>query len=237
MNYTSIIANKELKGYFNSPAAYIVLVIFLLLGGWFFASPLFLNNSADLRSMFAIIPIIYLFFVPAVTMNLISRERSSGTIELLSTFPIKESAIVMGKFWASLGLIAIGLLFTLIHLITIMILGSNIDYGAIFCGYLGLLLLGGLYSAIGIFTSSITDNQIIAFIISFFIVFFLFIIQYSLIFIPSFMAGFFQYISVGYHFNNISRGVIDTRNLIYFASGIILFLKLSIMILEIRKWK
>ena len=89
MSYTSIIADKELKGYFNSPAAYIVLVIFLLMGGWFFASPLFLNNSADLRSMFAIIPIIYLFFVPALTMNLISRERSSGTIELLSTFPIK----------------------------------------------------------------------------------------------------------------------------------------------------
>ncbi|RLC50431.1 MAG: ABC transporter [Candidatus Cloacimonadota bacterium] len=237
MNYTSIIADKELKSYFNSPAAYIVLVIFLLLSGWFFASPLFLNNTADLRSLFGIIPIVYLFFIPAVTMNLISREKSSGTIELLSTLPLKESDIVMGKFWASLGLTGIGLLFTLIHLITIIALGTNIDYGAIFCGYLGLILMGGLYSAIGIFTSSITNNQIIAFIISFFIAFFLFIIQYSLFFIPPFMAGFFQYLSVGYHFDNISRGVIDTRNLIYFISGIVLFLKLSVTILEIRKWK
>ncbi|HPR18379.1 MAG TPA: ABC transporter permease subunit [Candidatus Cloacimonadota bacterium] len=237
MNYTAILAKKELKGYFNSPAAYIVLVIFLLLSGWFFASPLFINNSADLRSLFGIVPIVYLFFVPAVTMNLISRENSSGTLETLSTLPIRESQIIMGKFWASLELIGIGLVFTLLHLITIIILGSNIDFGAIFCGYIGLLLLGALYSAIGLFASTVTNNQIVAFIISFFIVFFLFIIQYSLFFIPSFLTEFFQYISTGYHFDNISRGVIDTRNLIYFLSGTALFIKLSISILESRKWK
>jgi len=237
MSYTSILANKELKGYFNSPAAYIVLVIFLLLSGWFFASPLFINNTAELRSLFGIIPIVYLFFIPAVTMSLISKETNSGTLEILSTFPIKESQIIMGKFWASMGLIGIGLAFTLIHLITIMILGSNIDYGPIFCGYIGLVLLGALYSSIGIFSSTITSNQIVAFIISFFIVFFLFIIQFSLFFIPPFLTEFFQYISTGYHFDNISRGVIDTRNLIYFLSGTALFLKLSISILENRKWK
>lgn len=237
MNYTAILAKKELKGYFNSPAAYIVLVIFLLLSGWFFASPLFINNSAELRSLFGILPIVYLFFIPAITMSLISKETNSGTLEILSTFPIKESQIIMGKFWASLQLIGIGLAFTLIHLITIMILGSNIDYGPIFCGYIGLILLGGFYSAIGIFSSTITSNQIVAFIISFFIVFFLFIIQFSLFFIPPFFTGFFQYISTGYHFDNIARGVIDTRNLIYFLSGTALFLKLSISILENRKWK
>lgn len=237
MNYAKIIAGKELKGYFSSPAAYIVLVIFLLLGGWFFASPLFLSNTSDLRSLFGIVPIIYLFFIPAVTMNLISREKNTGTLETITTFPITETQIIMGKFWASLSLISIGLLFTLIHLITIMLLGTNIDYGAIFCGYIGLILLGALYSSIGLFTSSLSNNPIVAFIISFFIVFFLFIIQFSLIFIPSFLAGFFQYISSGYHFDNISRGVIDTRNLIYFISGTALFLKLSITLLETRKWK
>ncbi len=237
MNYTAILANKELKGYFNSPAAYIVLVIFLLLSGWFFASPLFINNTAELRSLFGIIPIVYLFFVPAVTMSLISRETSSGTLEILSTFPIKESQIIMGKFWASVGLICIGLAFTLIHLITIMILGSNIDYGPIFCGYLGLILMGAFYSAIGIFSSTITSNQIVSFIISFFIIFFLFIIQFSLFFIPPFLTEFFQYISTGYHFDNISRGVIDTRNLIYFLSGTALFIKFSISVLEAKKWK
>lgn len=235
MSYTSILANKELKGYFNSPAAYIVLVIFLLLGGWFFASPLFLNNTAELRSLFGIVPIVYLFFIPAITMNLLSKEKSSGTIEILATLPIKESQIVIGKFWASLGLIAVGLIFTLIHLITIILLGTNIDFGPIFCGYIGLFLLGALYSSIGIFSSAITGNQIVAFIISFFIAFFLFIIQYSLFFIPSFLTEFFQYISTGYHFDNISRGVIDSRDLIYFISGTALFLKLSISILENRK--
>jgi len=237
MNYSSIIAKKEIRGYVTSPAAYIVLVIFLLLSGWFFANPLFLNNQADMRGLFSLIPIIFLFFIPAITMGLLAKERNSGTIELLTTLPIKDSDIIMGKFWASLLLIGIGLLFTLIHVLTIVILGKNIDYGSIFCGYLGLILLGGVYSAIGIFSSSITSNQIVAFIISFFIVFFLFILQYSLLFIPSFLTGIFQYLSVGYHFSNISRGVIDTRNIIYFLSLIVVFLKLSQFALSSRKWK
>ncbi len=237
MNYRSIIAKSELKSYFASPAAYILLVAFLLISGWFFSSPLFINNVAEMRSLFGIVPIIYLFFIPAITMGLIAKENSNGTMELLLTYPIKDSDIVWGKFWASFGLIAIGLVFTLIHLLTIMILGQNIDYGAIFCGYLGLLLLGAAYSAIGIFASSLTNNQIVAFIISFFIVFILYIIQFSLHFIPSFLVGFFQYLSVGYHLSNISRGVVDTRNLVYFLSLTFLFLKLAVHILEARKWK
>ncbi len=116
MNYTTIIAKKELKSYFSSPAAYIVLVIFLLIGGWFFANPLFLNNQAELRSLFGIIPMIFLFFIPAITMGLVAKEKSNGTFETLTTFPLKDSQIVLGKFWASLALVGIGLLFTLIHL-------------------------------------------------------------------------------------------------------------------------
>jgi len=237
MSYTSVIAKKELRSYFNSPSAYIILVVFLLIAGWFFTSPLFINNQAELRSLFGIIPIIYIFFVPAITMGLIARERSNGTIEMLSTFPLKESEIVMGKFWASLGLIAVGLLFTFIHLITIMLLGSNIDYGAILCGYIGLLFLGGVYSAIGIFASSTTSNQIVGFIISFFIIAFLFIIEFTLFLLPSYIVGLFQYISIGYHFSNITRGVIDTRNIIYMLSLIILFLRLAVITLQTRKWK
>lgn len=237
MNYTKIIAKKELKSYFSSPAAYIVLVIFLLIGGWFFANPLFLNNQAELRSLFSIIPMIFLFFVPAITMGLVAKEKNNGTFETLTTFPLKDSQIILGKFWASLILVGIGLLFTLVHFITITLLGTNVDFGAIFCGYLGLILLGGVYSAIGIFTSSVTSNQIVSFIISFFIIFFLYLLQFSLFFVPSFLAGFFQYLSVGYHFSNFTRGVIDTRNVIYFVSLIILFLRLSVIVLESRKWK
>ena len=237
MNYSSIIAKKELRSYFDSPAAYVILVIFLVISGWFFTSPLFINKTADLRSLFSIVPIVFIFFIPAITMGLVAKEKVTGTIETLATLPIKDKDIVMGKFWASIGLIAIGLAFTLIHLITITILGKNIDFGAIFCGYFGLILLGAVYSAIGIFTSTLTNNQIVSFIISFFIIAVLYIIQYSLVFIPASFVGFFQYISIGYHLSNISRGVIDTRNIIYFLSLIVMFLYLAIYILHTRKWK
>ncbi len=237
MSYTAVIAKKELKSYFDSPAAYIILVIFLVISGWFFTSPLFLNKVAEMRSLFNVVPIVYIFFIPAITMGLIAKEKVTGTIETLATLPIREKEIIMGKFWASIVLIAIALFLTFPNLLTIIILGKNIDYGAIFCGYLGLLLLGGVYSAIGIFTSTLTNNQIVAFIISFFIISFLYVIQYSLLFIPAPLVGFFQYISIGYHLSNISRGVLDTRNIIYFLSLIVLFLYLAEYILHNRKWK
>ena len=170
-------------------------------------------------------------------MGLISREKNTGTIELLATLPIKDSQIIMGKFWASVSLIGIGLLFTLIHFVTIVILGTNIDFGTIFCGYIGLLFLGAVYSSIGIFASSITSNQIVSLIISFFIIFFFFVIKFFLFFVPDFMVGIFQFISIDYHFSNIARGVIDTRNIIYFVSLIVLFLKLAQISLENRNWK
>ncbi len=237
MNLAITITKKEIKSYFNAPAAYIVLVIFLLLSGWFFASPLFINNQANLRTLFGIIPLLYLFFIPAITMGLLSREKNTGTMELLATLPIKDSQIIMGKFWASVSLIGVGLLLTLVHYITIMLLGTNVDFGAIFCGYIGLLFLGAVYSSIGIFASSITSNQVVSLIISFFIIFFFFIIKFFLFFVPDFMVGIFQFISIDYHFSNIARGVIDTRNIIYFVSLVVLFLKLAQTSLENRNWK
>ena len=237
MNLAITITKKEIKSYFNSPAAYIVLVIFLLLSGWFFASPLFINNQSNLRTLFGIIPLFYLFFIPAITMGLLSREKNTGTMELLATLPIKDSQIILGKFWASVILIGVGLLLTLVHFITIVLLGTNVDFGAIFCGYIGLLFLGAVYSAIGIFASSITSNQIVSLIISFFIIFFFFVIKFFLFFVPDFMVGIFQFISIDYHFSNIARGVIDTRNIIYFVSLVVLFLKLAQTSLENRNWK
>lgn len=237
MSYTQLICKKETDGYFDSPAAYIFLVVFLLFSGWFFASPLFLANTADMRTLFNMVPILFLFFVPVITMGLLAKERSAGTIELLATFPLTEQQIIMGKFWAALKLIVVGLVFTLIHLITIIILGTNIDYGSIFCGYIGLVMVGAVYASIGIFASTLSNNQIVAFIIAFAIIFVLYMLQYSLFFIPAAFAGFFQYISIGYHYSNMSRGVIDTRNVIYFLSLIVIFLRLAISVLESRKWK
>ncbi len=237
MSYTQLLSKKEFKGYFQSPAAYIVLIVFLVYSGWFFTSRLFIINQAELRTLFEYIPMIFLFFIPAITMGTLAREKNSGTIELLSTLPLKESHIVLGKFFGALGLVTVGLLFTLIHFFTIVLLGSNIDFGAIFTGYLGLFLLGASFSAIGVFASCLTKNQIIAFIISFMIVFFFFSVEGMLIFMPASMTPFFQYLSITYHLRNVSHGVIDTRNIVYFVSLTFLFLRLAFFTLESRKWK
>jgi ABC-2 type transport system permease protein len=228
------IARKELKSYFNSPIAYIILIIFLSISGWLFTSDFFIMGQASLSKLFFSISIIYLIFVPALTMKLISEEKKSGTIELLVTMPLKDSDIIMGKFLSAFSMLLIALLLTVVNLVTVYSVGDP-DTGVIFSGYLNVLLLGAAYTAIGIFSSSITDNQIVAFILSFFIVFVLFIIGKVLIFFPPSIGGFLEYLSVDYHFNNMVRGVIDTRNILYYLSIIFVTLFGAIQSLERRK--
>lgn len=237
LRHVGIILRKEMGAYFNSTVAYITLVVFLLISGWFFSSSFFLINESDLRGLFNIIPVIYLFFIPAITMGLIAREKSSGTMELLVTLPLEDWEVIVGKYLAAVVLIAVGLLYSLFHFITLSFVGTNIDPGAIFSGYLGLLLAGGVYAAAGIFCSTVTGNQITAFILAFLIVFVFFMMDKVLFFIPGFLAGIVQYISVDYHLSNISRGVIDSRNLIYFGTVIAVFLILAVRVLEMRKWR
>ena len=232
-----LIFRKELAAYFNSPVAYITLVVFLLINGWFFASTFFLINESDLRTLFTTIPIIYLFFVPAISMGLVAREQSAGTIEILVTLPLEDWEVIVGKYLATLALIGVGLLYSLFHFITLTMVGTNIDLGAIFTGYLGLLFVGGVFAAAGIFCSSVTGNQITAFILTFLIVFVLYIMDKVLIFIPAFLTATIQYLSIDYHFSNIARGVIDSRNVIYFASMITMFLLMAVRVLGMRKWK
>ena len=227
---------KEMKSYFNSPMAYIFLVIFAIINGYFFTRTFFLFNQSDMRSLFNIIPLVYIFFIPAVTMSLIAREKNLGTMEVISTLPIKDIDFVLGKFLSSLSLIIIGLGISLIHFFTLTQVGTNIDYGAIFTGYLGLSLAGAVYCAVGTFASSVTDNQVVAFIIGIFIVIIFFLMDKMLMFVPISISGIIQFLSIDYHLSNISRGVIDSRNLIYFSSVIGFFLFMTIRILEIRKW-
>ena len=228
---------KELKSYFNSPMAYIFLVIFAVINGYFFTRTFFLFNQSDMRSLFNIIPLVYLFFIPAVTMSLIAREKTQGTMEVISTLPLKDIDFVAGKFLAAFSLVVTGLLVTLIHFFTLTQVGTNVDYGAVFSGYLGLALAGAVYSSVGTFASSITDNQVVAFIIGIFIVLVFFLMDKMLMFVPVYLTGIIQYLSVDYHLSNISRGVIDSRNLIYFASVVGFFLFMTVQILEIRKWR
>lgn len=236
MRSVFIIFKKELHSFFASPMAYIFLVVFALVNGYFFTNTFFLYDQSDMRALFSIVPLVYLFFIPAVSMGLISREKGLGTIEILATLPIRDFDLVLGKYLAAFTLIFVGLLTSSIHYITLTFVGTNIDHGAIFSGYLGLALMGGVYAAIGIFSSSLTDNQVVAFIIGIAIVMVFFLMDQLLVFVPSSMAGIVQYLSTGFHLSNISRGVIDTRNLIYFLSMISFFLFLTTRNVESRKW-
>ncbi|MBT5782632.1 MAG: ABC transporter permease subunit [Candidatus Marinimicrobia bacterium] len=230
------IYKKELNSFFTSPMAYIFLVVFALINGYFFTNTFFLYDQANMRALFSIVPLVYLFFIPAVSMGLVSREKNIGTIELLSTLPLKEKDIVLGKYLAGLSLILLALLSTLVHYFTLINVASNIDHGAVFTGYLGLALLGGVYTAVGIFASSITENQVIAFIIGIAIVLVFFMMDKLLVFVPASLTGVVQYLSTEFHLSNISRGVIDSRNIIYFGSIIGFFLTLTTRLLESRKW-
>ena len=189
-----------------------------------------------MRVLFNIVPLVYLFFIPEVSMGLISREKGIGTIEIISTLPIHERDIVIGKYLAGFTLIVLGLLATLIHYINLCYVGSDIDHGAVFTGYIGLALLGGVYTSIGLFASSLTDNQVIAFIIGIAIVLVFFMMDKLLFFFPASMTGVIQYLSTDFHLSNMSRGVLDTRNIIYFGSIIGFFLTITTRVLESRKW-
>ena len=238
MNNIKHIFKKEVGSYFNSPMAYIFLVIFAIVNSFFFTNIFFKINQSDLRTLFNIIPLVYLFFIPAICMGLIAKEKNTGTMEVLTTLPITDRQLVIGKFLSALFLIFVGLLFTFIQLYTLIQTGTDIDYGAIFTGYLGLLLLGAVYSSIGIFASSVSNDQIVAFIIGVFLVLIFYLMDKTiLLFTPPFMASFIQYLAVDYHLTNISRGVIDSRNIIYFLSVISFFLFMTIRLLESRKWK
>ena len=237
MRNINTICRRELGGFFNSPMAYIFLVIFAIVNGYFFTNTFFLFGQSDLRVLFDIVPLVYLFFIPAVSMGLIARENNLGTMETMSTMPLNSYEFVIGKFLAAFSLILLGLVATSIHLFTLISVGTNVDYGAIFSGYLGLALMGGTYAAIGTYASSFTQNQVVAFIIGVFIVLVFFMLDKTLVFVPTSIAGFVQFLAVDYHLSNISRGVIDSRNLVYFFSVIGFFIFLTIQTLEMKRWK
>ena len=226
---------KELRSFFNSPVAYIVIVVYLVILGWFFTSNLFINNLATLRTVFEMTPFLLLFFAPAMTMRLISEEKKAGTLELLITKPIRESEIITGKFLAAWVLYFFTLLPTLCFYISVATIGS-LDTGAVIGGYLGLLLVGGVFLAISVFGSSVTENQVVAFIVSLFIVFVLFMLDKVLFYLPAFIGTVLQYISIDYHFSNIARGVIDSRDLVYYASAVGFSLFLATLVLQKRRW-
>lgn len=233
--HTAIIAGRELRSSFNSPVAYVVIVVFLAIIGYFHSSNLFLLNIASMRMTFEFAPLAFLFIIPAITMRLIAEEMKTGTIELLTTKPLRDAEVVLGKFFAAWMLIGLALVPTLMYAATIAWLG-NADTGPIIGGYLGLLLMAAVYVSLGLFASSLTDNQIIAFILGFLLCFVFFMLDKVLIYLPSFLTGLVEFLGTDFHYQNIARGVIDTRDLIYFASVAGFAIYLSVLSLQRRTW-
>lgn len=234
---------REIKSFFGSPIGYLVIAIFLLLNGlslWVFQGEYNILNSgfADMTPFFTIAPWILIFLIPAVTMRSFSDEKKQGTIELLLTKPLSIWQIVNGKFLGAVLLIVIAIIPTLVYVYILYGLGlpeGNIDLGSTLGSYFGLLFLIAAYSAIGIFTSTITENQIVAFIIAVFLCFFFY---FGFDGISTLIAGFEDLIAsfgMKNHFQSIGRGVIDTRDVIYFLSITALFLSFTVFKLKSLK--
>ena len=232
------IFKKEFKSYFNLPIAYIYITVFLVLSHWLFLRVFFIADQASMRNFFGIMPWMFLFFIPAITMRLWAEEKKLGTMEILMTLPIRNHEVVLGKFCASFCFLILTVALSFPLIITVAVLGDP-DGGPIIGSYLGVLLMGGAYLAIGLFISSLTENQIIAFIISIVVIFVLIIIGEDMVLfsVPGFLVPIFSYLSLGAHFDSIGRGVIDSRDLIYYFSVIGFFLYLNVRKLETGKWK
>jgi ABC-2 type transport system permease protein len=235
---------REIKSFFGSPIGYLVIAIFLLLNGlflWVFEGDFNILDSgfADMGPFFTIAPWILIFLIPAVTMRSFSDEKKQGTIELLFTRPLSLWEIVNGKFLGSFLLIVLAIVPTAVYVFVISSLGSpegNIDMGSTLGSYFGLLFLIAGYTAIGVFTSALSDNQIVAFIIS---VFVCFIFYFGFEGIASFAGNLGEYVArlgMDYHFKSMGRGVLDTRDIIYFVSITVLFLALTVYKLKSLKW-
>ena len=191
-----------------------------------------------MRGFFGLMPWIFLFFIPAVTMKLWAEEKKIGTIEILMTLPIRDYEVVIGKFLACLALLAVTILLTLVVPFSVMYVG-NPDVGTLITGYIGLLLMGAAYIAIGFFASTLTENQIVAFIIGIVVCLTLLLIGEDIVLFktPNWLYPIFSYLGLGAHYSSILRGVLDSRDIIYYLSVITFFLYLSTLAVESRKWR
>jgi ABC-2 type transport system permease protein len=239
------IFRKEINIFFSSLIAYIVIGVFLVANGLFIwllpDTNVFDFGFATLDQLFSVAPWVFMFLIPAITMRFFAEEKKSGTIEILATKPVTDLQIVMGKYLAGVALVIFALLPTLLYFYTIYDLSTpvgNVDIGATWGSYLGLLFLGGAYVAMGIFASSVTDNQIVSFILGAFLCFFF----YALIDWVrgiAFLAGIdpaLELLSLDTHYASISRGIVDTRDILYFLGFIGVFIMITKTFIESRKW-
>jgi ABC-2 type transport system permease protein len=234
------IFKKELRSYFASPVGYVFIIFYLLVSGafFFFIQDFFRVGQASMRGYFVMLPWIFLFFVPAITMRLWAEERKTGTLEMLLTLPLRDAEVVIGKFLASFAFLAIALGFTFTIPASIGFLGRP-DWGVVAASYAGALLLGAAYLSVGLWISSLTENQVVAFIVSVAAIFALLSIGIVPAYLESvgWLVAVCEYLSLLSHFQSVIRGVLDTRDIVYYLSVVTLFLYLNMKNVESRKWK
>jgi len=260
MNIRSVglIYQRELKSYFSSLTAYVVIIMFLLITGYFFYTLLatfsivsfqaqtdpmlakqyqLLNiNETVVRPLFGSISIIMLLMTPLLTMRLFAEEKKSGTIELLLTFPINDIDITLGKYLACFTVLMTMLLLTATYPALLIILGDP-EIKPILTGYLGLVFMGAAFVALGIFASSLTENQIVSASISFGMLFFFWLISYSVQLVSAGLGKFLGYLSINTHIDSLSKGVLDSEDIIYYLCFIVMFLFLTLRSLEANRWR
>ena len=234
------ITKKEFNSYFSSPIAYCFTIAFLILsnGIFFYVWLFFLKNQASLRGFFSLLPWLFLFLAPSLTMRAWAEEKKLGTMELMMTLPVRDYEVVLGKFFASLSFLTFTVLLTLPLVFTCLYMGEP-DMGPIIGGYCGAVLLGATYLSIGLFVSSLTENQIVAFISGVSICFLFLLIGEEMIIsrLPGVLVPLFAYLGLGAHFDSIGRGVLDSRDILYYLSLAGFFLFLNVCTVESRKWK
>jgi ABC-2 type transport system permease protein len=234
MRTAFVIARREFGAYFKSPIAYIVLSAFLALTGYLFFDTFFIYKRATMDAYFGNMPFLLLFFAPGLAMRLLAEERGSGTIEMLLTMPVRDWEVVAGKYLAALALLAVGLVLSLPFAFTVAKLGP-LDWGPVWGGYLGTLLLGGTYLAVGMFASAMSKNQIVALLLGVAICLGLFFLD-KFVMLGRPLGPIFQYASPKFHFQGIARGVVELRNIVYYITAIGIALVATTQVLESRKW-
>lgn|SRR5688500_17734270 len=239
------VLSKEFNSFLNSLIAYVVIGVFLTAIGllmWVFPETSVLEYGyADMETLFALGPYVFIFLIPAITMRTFAEEARGGTLELLLTKPLSDWDIVLGKFFACLFLVILSLLPTVIYYFSVYTLGNpvgNIDSPGVVGSYIGLVLLGAVFCSIGIFSSSLTNNQIVSFILAAFLCYLLFagFESLSLLNVWSENSLFIKELGLAYHYDALSRGLIDSRNLVYFGSVITVMLLITRVILGARSW-
>jgi ABC-2 type transport system permease protein len=249
------IYKKELRLYFTSPVAYVLLTIFLLIAGWFFytifayftraSMQMAMNpqmardlNATDsvLRPLFSNVSVILLLVIPLVTMRLFAEERRSGTMELLLTYPVRDGAVLLGKYLAALTLYAAMLAGTLLYPALLLAFNARPEWGPLATGYLGLLLMGAMFLGVGIFASSLTENQIVAAIVTFGTLLMFWIIGWPAEFVGGWLGTVLTHLSITEHNDTFTKGVLDTKDIIYYVDFTALGLLLTLRSLEARRW-